>query len=55
MNEVLEKYGDLEEYPVIPLLRRTEKFPLVFNKKGSLWDSTDMAHTHKKLCRRLER
>ena len=40
MNEVLEKYGDLKEYPVIPVLRRTEKFPLVFNKKGSLWDST---------------
>ena len=34
MSEVWGKFGDLDEYPVIPLLRRTEKFPLLFQKKG---------------------
>ena len=54
MGAIRREYGDLAEYPVIPLLSRTQTFPLLFQKKESQWIHTDMAHPQR-LCRCLER
>ena len=54
MGAIRREYGDLAEYPVIPLLSRTQTFPLLFQKKESQWIHTDMAHPQRP-CRCLER